>query len=212
MVNPMKTFGLAGLAALAVMATIGASTAMATGSTALCKVHEDPCKAANLVSQVHATSSNFVILNSLANILCLEVLSNLKALGLGNPLSMHSEVLEFNGCGTNANHDNCEIFTEELPLLNVLRTSLNLAAATFQSGVIRVLCDLGLIEIDCKLKLAGTALVMWGSGHLLDGLNGDGGQGGSGKPSGPDEDGFLCPNEIETDILLTALDHFYIVS
>lgn len=203
-----RTFGLTALAALVAMAIMGTSSAMATGSTAFCKVHEDPCQAANLVGQVHTTSSNFVILNNLANILCLNVLSSFKVLGLGNPLLMHSESLTFTGCGTNAKHDNCTITTEELPLLTVLRTSLNLAAGMFQSGKIRVQCpNLG---VNCLLMLEGTELVMWGSGHLgeFDGS----GQGGSGTPSGPNEDGFFCPEEVETDILLTALEHFYIVS
>jgi hypothetical protein len=211
--NSRRTFGLAALAALAVMASMGASTAMATGNTALCKIHEDPCQVANQVSQVHAVSTNFVVLNNIANVLCLEVLTKLNALKLGNPLVMHSEALVFTGCGTNAAHNNCSITTEELPLLNVLRTSLNLAEATFQAGRIRVQCTvLGSLVIDCPIELAGTELVMWGSGHL-PGFGDEGGQSGSGAgttPSGFDD--VLCPEEIETDILLTALEHFYIVS
>src|SRR4051794_36916434 len=52
-VRTIKLIGLTALAALTAMAFVGASSAMAEGSTALCKVDQTPCETKNLVSHVH---------------------------------------------------------------------------------------------------------------------------------------------------------------
>src|SRR3954447_10253409 len=63
-VRTIKLIGLAALAALSAMALVGASSAMAEGSTALCKVDQTPCAAGNLFGPVHEESVGKAVLLS----------------------------------------------------------------------------------------------------------------------------------------------------
>jgi hypothetical protein len=62
-------FGLAAFAAVAAMAFLGASSAMAS-STALCKVDTSPCPAGQLVSHVHFVDPAAQLLNPIQNVTC----------------------------------------------------------------------------------------------------------------------------------------------
>jgi hypothetical protein len=192
-VRLIKMFGLAALAAVAAMAFVGATSAMANGSTALCKTHEEPCLTVAQLEALqelqeemeetvtvpdppvdnHATSVHMVnegvgrLLSSLATILCLNVLVQATPLGLGNPQSVHATAMEFTGCGTNANHTNCEVEVEESPLSNLLKTGLDTGSLTATNGQSRVICEniFGFIDIDCKYNTTGILFAI-GGGHL----------------------------------------------
>jgi hypothetical protein len=156
--------GLAALTALAAMAIVGATSAMATEATALCKVNQNPCEAANLVTEQHMTLVGNGVLHGLSplfNVLCLSGLVLGEVLGLAAAGSggqqIHLSKLDFTLCGTNSTHTNCEIKQLVLPLLvDVLKTAANLGTATGLNGETLIKCTIPLIgTIDCVYEGAG---------------------------------------------------------
>ncbi len=145
--------GFAAVAAVAAMALVGASSAMASQSTALCTKNENPCKTKagleaekvatpteNVVSSVHFVNIGSPELKSTflglpITILCLEslALGTVEGTGLAtapNPLGVSITELTWKKCGTNAEHNNCkEIKTLSLPLFDVLNTGENKGTA-----------------------------------------------------------------------------------
>jgi hypothetical protein len=167
----IKTFSLAIVAAVAVMAFVGASSAMAT-TTALCTVNEASCAEANQVKSIHMVNVGVgTLLNSTADVLCLNILSEAEVLGLGAPQTIHTKVLKFETCGTNAAHNNCEVTVETLPLLSLLKTGANIGTLTAESGLTKVKCTiLGFIKIDCVYDLSGTGFASEGGTASSNGL------------------------------------------
>lgn len=144
--------GLAALTMLAAMAIVGASSAMATGNTALCADESNPCE--NPVTSLHMELTNIGILHGLSplfNVLCLHGLALGEVLSLGNPQAVHLSKLDFTNCGTNSTHTNCTISSLELPVLvNVLNEGGGLGKATGENGETLVNCTIPLIgTIDC---------------------------------------------------------------
>jgi hypothetical protein len=137
--------GLAAVAAIAAMAFVGASSAMANGPTALCKVNEEPCAPGNLTGHVHFESTEEPTLETETPKLTVKCLSSL-ALGdaeaLGNPTGVTLTELLWTGCylapfsGTH----NCTVKTEATGLIDVLRTAANLGTATALGTEVRVTC------------------------------------------------------------------------
>src|SRR4051794_965020 len=69
------------------MAFVGASSAMAEGSTALCKVDQTPCAAGNLFGTVHEESvGKATLLSSSLNVECNVLFSGTAK--LGNPATV----------------------------------------------------------------------------------------------------------------------------
>jgi len=217
-------FSLAALAAVAAMAFMGASTAAASTNTLLCKNHEQPCN--NPVSLIHLVSvkdagGNYPrLLNSTANILCLEVLAEGHVLGLGNPQEVHLLSLTASGCGTNSSHNNCTFTmsaSEESPtLIDVLRESLNLGKINLlkdnegKSPTLHVECTIfGFIEIECTWDLTGLEFNMEGAGH--SGGAGNGMITANKSPGSLTEGTGLCPETESLDFLLEPLEPAYIV-
>jgi hypothetical protein len=172
--------GLVALTALAAMAFVGASSAVAKEPTALCHQNEDPCPALSIdekgvphgrITELHMTLNGIGILHGLSplfNVLCLSGLALGEVLGLGgelvvegkkviDPQQVHLSKLDFTLCGTNATHTNCEIKALELPILvDVLRTGASLGTATGLNGSTLVKCNIPLIgTIDCIYKGEG---------------------------------------------------------
>jgi hypothetical protein len=136
--------GLAGVAAIAAMAFVGASSAMANGPTALCKTNEEPCQAANLTGHVHFESVGEPTLSTTSPNLTIKCLSSL-ALGdaeeLGNPTGVTLTQLTWTGCYTApfVSH-NCTVTTVVPGLIDVLRTLPNLGTATALGTEVKVTC------------------------------------------------------------------------
>jgi hypothetical protein len=141
----IKMIGFAAVAAIAAMAFAGAGSAMANGTTALCKVNEEPCAPGNLTGHIHFESVGEPTLETFSPNLTLKCLSSL-ALGdaeaLGNPTGVTLTQLTWTGCylapfsGTH----NCTYTTEVPGLIDVLRTAANLGTATLLGTEIRLTC------------------------------------------------------------------------
>jgi hypothetical protein len=215
----IKMFGLAALAAVAAMAFVGASSASAT--TALCKVHEVSCSEANQAVLIHAVLTSGTVgrlLNSTADILCLEVLVHATILPKANPLLIH--ILKFLAakCGTDANHNNCTVESNAsealLWLVAILRTALNLGTATINEfeemqPTTRVKCTIfGFIKIDCTYDGTGLKFEIEGAGHTEKA--GKGMLTANESPASLKEGSGLCPEEASLDGLLEPSENLYI--
>ena len=196
-------FGLAALAAVVAMAFVGASSASAA-NTSLCKTTTEPCPEANqwkAGETIHlASTETGKLLNSIATVLCLTVLGNLKVLGasLANPLSMDGHFV-YSGCGTNSTHTNCEVEETEEGRFNVNATGAHTGTATGENGKAHVHCTkvLGFITIDCTYVAAGLTAELSGlePSHVTL----------TKQPVNLLEGSGLCPEESKVDALLTPL-------
>lgn len=83
----IKTFGFAAVAAIAAMAFLGASSAMAE-STQLCSHNEAPCAAGNVISHVHFVDPDAILETNVLTVEC-ESLFLGDSLGLAAPLVIH---------------------------------------------------------------------------------------------------------------------------
>jgi hypothetical protein len=136
----IKMFGLAAIAAVAAMAFVGASSASANGSTALCKVNQLVCPAASIFTgHVEALSTQVVIKGPL-NVTCTHSIILGEALGLAKPLIIHVTELDFLNC-------NCPVtVSDSTGLLEALKTASNLATSTAEGFVIEMNCS----GVNCK--------------------------------------------------------------
>lgn len=92
--DKVKFIKILGLAAIAAMALVGASSAMANGPTVLCKVHEEPCAAANIYTgHFEGLAKNPEVLSPIANIKCNHSVILGNALGLAAPQVTHLELV-----------------------------------------------------------------------------------------------------------------------
>ena len=150
-----KMFGLAALAAVAAMAFVGASSASAETATALCTKHTELGCSGALVGSIKFLSLTSVLKTSIATVLCLgshgtAVVENAGNLAkAGERLNLETTELTWLECGTNAEHNNCTVTTEKLPLLEVLKTALNLGFARVKAGSALVKVQCGAL-INCK--------------------------------------------------------------
>jgi hypothetical protein len=200
-VRLIKTFGLAALAAVAAMAFVGATSAPAETSTQACTVHTSlTCGAGNGTSSIHLVLASGTVGELLANIdvLCLGVLTEATALGLGNPQLIHGVSMSWTGCGTGSAHNNCTVSAQELPLANLLKTGLDEGVLTFTNGRMRTQCpNLG---IDCVYDTEGFEFAD-GGGHLTAVNTVVKELGGK----------FVCPDEGILDTLLETLTRSYVL-
>jgi hypothetical protein len=209
-------FGLAGIAAVAAMAFVGATSAMAT-STVLCDEHvEAKCPAGHELASVHAVNTAGtvgILLNSTADVLCLNVLVQAASLGLAAPLQLHPSVFSITGCGTTSAHNNCTVTVENtaelpLPLFLLLRTALNVGTLSVDGGFTRVKCTIGgFIKIDCTYSGNELSFSAAGAG----GTNGNGMLTASNSPASLVKGNGLCPETSSLDGLLEPLVATYIL-
>jgi hypothetical protein len=208
-VKSIKMLGLAALAALMAMAFVSVSSAMATESTALCTVDENPCEAANRVSHVHETTltgAKATLLNGISNVLC-----DVLFLGdvLGGTLATAPTALLISGNFTYTNcvdekPNNCTVTEESAPVdIKVLKEGHELAKVTGE-GLVKVVCT----GISCKYN--GENLVGHALGPLLSvELNG---QVDTSEKVVNKVGGLLCPATGKLDIVVTPLSKTYISS
>jgi hypothetical protein len=200
-VKLLKMFGLAAMTALMVIAFAGAGSAMANGSTALCK--DDPGAGAcdDIVTHVHETTvSKARLLSSFITVEC-DVLFLGDALnsGLANPLVIYGN-FTYTNCG------NCTVTDENIiSELKVLKTSHETAKVTSE---ILVHFDCG-IFVDCTY--IGAGMIGTAKGPLLSThLNGD--VTFSEQVMSKFAGLAGCSNTAKLDINTTPLEHTYIGS
>ena len=210
----VKTIGLTALAVAAVLA-FAAPSAMAEGSTALCKTNEDPCakenqiggvELSNYLPEVKKQPVPFDLKNEIANVLCLDDSMEISALGLANPQLVHVVSASLTGCGTNSNHNNCAYTTEELALLEVLKIGPDRGMVKYLNGKIRTKCTIfGFIKIDCVYDQTGLEYEIEG-GEEAAYMSAEGAPatlaGGSG----------LCPEEAEVGFSIGSVGELHISS
>ncbi len=195
--------GLTAIAAVAVMALAGPTTASALKPTQLCKVHTAlTCAAGEASTSVHQVLKEGTVgklLSSLVNVLCLTVLAEATPLALGKPQNVHTLASSYTGCGTGAAHDNCTVTVEEQPLGTLLKTGLDIGSLTLTSGRERLQCtNLG---INCVYDNEATLFEV-GAGHLIA------------EKTPTVELGclFFCPNEGQLDGDLVPLEPTYVLA
>jgi hypothetical protein len=213
----LKMFGLVALAALMVMAFVGAGPAMAE-STALCAnippydlADEDPtdlpdrdgllavCN--NLVTHVHETTlsgAKAKLLSKAINVEC-DVLFLGDVLGLATPQVIHSGAFTYTNCNTG-----CTVTQEGTALISVLRLGHETADVAYEYQV-HVECG---AFIDCKYN--GTGLKGTAKGPLLSShLNGET---TITEQTANKVGGAFCPSTAKLDITVTPLTHTWIGS
>ncbi len=202
----IKTFGLAAIAAVAAMAFVGATSALAA-NTQLCTSHTAlTCGAAATgVSMTNSGLGSGVLLTDLVDILCLNITGSGNVLALANPQQVHVAHLLFTNCGTKSTHSNCTVSVLELPLANLNKTGLDTGTITGASGgLVLVRCeniDIFGIDIHCIFDATGSSFAM-GAQHLT-----------ADDTWITPVEGELCPEEAFLDGLLrTAGSNRYILA
>jgi hypothetical protein len=139
-VKYVKMLGLAAIAAAAVMAFVGASSAMAE-STWLCKnnLGKTLTECSEPVTELHGVATNLTLLSSLVEVLCEGSLSKATVLGLGTPQVAHLTELTWTGCKTSGGSA-CEVKTLKLGLFDILKLSLTDAHVTSLGTEVNVHC------------------------------------------------------------------------
>ncbi len=197
----VKMFTLTALAAVTTMAFVGAMSASA-GSTQFCKVHTSlVCPAGQARTALHEVlaAGTVVTLLGVPTILCLGLLIESTALGLGSPQSIHDLSYSFTGCGTSSAHNNATVTVLELPLSNLLKTGLDEGVLTATNGRMRI--QASGFGVDCIYDMEGLEFAV-GAQHFTAEETPVTELGGK----------FICPNEGQVHGVLVALEPTYVAS
>jgi hypothetical protein len=202
-------FGLAVVAAIAAMAFVGASSAMAE-NTAICD--EDPaggalaCPSGHLVQHVHYVASGAKLLNALHEVVCDALfLGDVLSPFLGAPLHIEGN-FTYSNCSTG-----CEAKqVSSTILIEVLKTAPELANVTGKGEVlVNCVSIIGKTLIHCIYN--GKNL----TGHALGGLTTTAAEKGHVTFTNAVVEkvsGILCPNTAELDALFESLNKEYLKS
>jgi len=111
-------------------------------NTALCKVHEEPCKEANLIKSIH-TFTEVPLLKvkysgTSYSIICAQSLAKASVGELGSPQEIAIEELEWTGCKVGA--EACTIKSIENGVLSLYKIGLNVGEATSSENIIEASC------------------------------------------------------------------------
>jgi hypothetical protein len=202
-VKLLKLFGLAALAALMAMAFVGAGSAMATGSSALCEDMPDVADGVCTDPAIHVheatlSGAKAIILTSAINVEC-DVLFLGDVLGLANPQVIHTGKFTYTNC-----NNGCTVSQEGTALIKVLRTSHETAGLSYE---FQIYVECGIL-VDCKYN--GTGLAGTAKGPLLAShLNG---QTVISEQTLNRVGGSFCPVTKKLDITTTPLTHTWIGS
>jgi hypothetical protein len=155
-VKPIKKLGLLVVAAIAAMAVVGAGTAMATGTTTLCKENKTPCPEAQRYGAgtlVEGLSTNPVLLGTffgfVGSVSCEHsIVSGKLNSSIGTPLSGKIENITFTGNCKSTFGGSCTVTTVKKGTLDLLRTAANLGTATSLGNEVLIKCT-GFINMDC---------------------------------------------------------------
>jgi hypothetical protein len=191
----IKTLGRVVLSALMAMAILSASSAMAE-STALCKVDQNPCEAANQLSSVHEESvGKAKLLTSIGTTECNVSFSGTISTKLANPLVISGE-FKYKNCLLGS--EKCTATEENGPSeIKVLKEGHETSKVTGE-GLVHVVCT---AFIDCSYN--GTNLVGTGKGPLLSVESNPNGEVTlSEQATTKEAGGFLCPKSSKLDITM----------
>jgi hypothetical protein len=136
----LKPLGLAAVAAITATALVGASSAFATQSTALCNEASATlaCPAGKLTTAIHAEATNQLWHSSIVNFLCDSSLLKASILGLGTAPTaqvVHLEELTWAGCHTHGGNS-CSVKTLLKGLFTILKLSTKDAHVTYDGGTV----------------------------------------------------------------------------
>jgi hypothetical protein len=196
---------LAAIGAAFASISVAVSPVSAETSTQLCKVHTSlVCPVEDATTVDHLVNTEPVkLLSSLATILCLNRLEENTPLGLGNPQTIHTLVLEYTGCGTNSAHTNCTTETQEEPLWHLLKTGLDSGIETALNGLLHTVCNevsIFKLKIDCVYDMTGIEVTVGGQ-HVT----------AEKTPVKFVEGAGLCPENTTLDYLLETLEPTYVL-
>ena len=196
--KPIKMFGFVALVALIAMAFVGASSAMAEGSTALCSVDQSPCPAGSTINHTHHELNSWRLV-WLGVATCHSLfLGSMLTSGLGNPLVIHG-TSSYSSC-----EKGCTVVEENGPSeIKVLRLGSELADWTFE-GLIHVVCA----GLNCRYNGVGL------EGHVLGALIAANGTGEIvlSKQELNKESGIFCPASAFIEAEGAPLSETYISS
>ncbi len=189
----MKLLGIVVVSALAGMAFIGTTAAAAEGPTAFCEKHENPCEAASVyVGHIAAVAENPRFLTGETNIICKKSQLLGFNLGLGNPLTIHLQLLNFTEDCLATGGFACEVNATNFGLLLLLRTALNLA--TVDTDGIKMLVNCPGAGIHCEYSgLTGL--------HALGSPNQESLAEIRAEEITLEQSGLFCPEETKFDAL-----------
>lgn len=189
--KPIKTLGLAALAALLAMAFAGTPSAIAE-STSLCESDESTCAAENAITHAHATTypgEQATLLTSAFNVNCDVLLLGDALASLASPLTIHG-VFTYSNCS-----NSCKVTEENGPsVIKLLREGFELADLTVKV-LIHFVCS-GFV--NCRYN--GESM----EGHVVGPLSSfrSNGEGVLSKQTMNKESGSLCPSIAELDIVI----------
>ncbi len=200
-------FGLTALVAVAAMALVGASSAMASESTALCKVNEEVCASGNQVKAIHMVTVGEPLLHTnILDVRCLSSLAQATVGALGTaPTAQVATVtsLTWTGCGQGENKThNCEVTTLKNPTFDVLRTAPNKGTAIALNAEVLVLCS-GFLHCVYGGKEVKPFTIEGSSATAGNGMF------TATKLSIPVVSGFLCPSTSEWTALYEPLEKIF---
>ncbi|MGE5283280.1 MAG: hypothetical protein ACM3N0_13355 [Chloroflexota bacterium] len=185
-----RLIGLVCVAAIAALALIGTSSAMA--STALCSADEDPCATENQLTQVHFDATNIVIHTSLMDYEC-----DARLLGEVGELA-ESQVITATELSYFNCNQGCTRTVESLGKFSLEQTAEEKAIITGSGFQVHVQCG---TTINCTYafnELTGTVL-----GALL---TGDTGHITYSEATLEKVGGLLCPKEATLNALFVSLE------
>jgi hypothetical protein len=120
----IKMFGIAAIAAIAMMAAVGVSIATAT-STVFCKVNQLVCPPGEeYTGHTEGLATNPVFLTSVGNVECEHSVILGNTLGLANPLTVHIELIDFTG-KCHLGITNCSTATKTVGTILLLKVGTN---------------------------------------------------------------------------------------
>jgi len=207
----VKILGLTIVPAVAAMAFLGPSSAMATFSTSLCYEESTSleCPAGQRVHEFTMSAGTVYFKTSLLTVLCLS--SKMKSLvesqnNLDNPLQVKVAELTWENCGSNADHNNCTVTNEKLPLFDILKTGADLGTATALGPEVHIVCS----GLNCYY---GSAVV---EGFVIESALHTGGAGNGmltvPQILEPHVKGFLCPKTAHLEALYEPTEALWLRS
>lgn len=152
----IKKLSFVVVAAIAAMALVGASSAMATGTTTLCKENKTPCPEAQRYpagTVIEGLATNPVLLGTFfgltGTVQCEHsVVSGKLNSSIGTPLTGTISKITFTGNCKSTFGGTCTVTTVKTGTLDLLRTASNLGTATSLGNEIKVECG-GFPAINC---------------------------------------------------------------
>ncbi|HXR30852.1 MAG TPA: hypothetical protein VN752_06895 [Solirubrobacterales bacterium] len=137
----LRKTGAAALTLAAIAIALTAASSATAGTTALCEKFENPCEAASVyVGHIAAVAEDPRFLTSEVDITCKKSQLLGFNLGLGNPLTIHLQLLTFTEDCLTENEDPCVVQSNEIGLPLLLRTEANKGTLQFHDTLILVSC------------------------------------------------------------------------